>query len=83
MLVIQVKVEEEVAREKQLLDEKLRGMEEMYSHENEELRRTLEDMTSPGAEEQERIDGLKQHREVIDVFRQRAAAHLQALIKCN
>ena len=74
--MVQLKVDEEVAKKKAELEAKLAEMEARFAAENDAMRLELEEKTSMGAADQERLAEMEDRKKAIDVFRVRATRHV-------
>ncbi len=74
--MVQLKVDEEVAKKKAELEAKLAEMEARFAAENDAMRMELEEKTSMGAADQERLAEMEDRKKAIDVFRVRATRHV-------
>ena len=74
--MVQLKVDEEVAKKKAELEAKLAEMEARFAAENDAMRMELEEKTSMCAADQERLAEMEDRKKAIDVFRVRATRHV-------
>ena len=65
-----------MAKKKAELEAKLAEMEARFAAENDAMRMELEEKTSMGAADQERLAKMEDRKKAIDVFRVRATRHV-------